>query len=329
MSELRRELVTGEWVIIAEDREKRPYHFSENEQKEMCPFCPANGDMSEKEILRIGDDKSWTVRVIPNKYPAVCPADQCVVDNMIKFCSCEGVGHHEIVIETEQHHIPLHELTIDRVHDIFKVYKKRMQELISYDQVRYVQIYKNHGRNAGASLPHSHSQIIALPFMPPRVEKELLESEKYYQNKGSCIFCDIIKEEVEVKERLLCTNKNFISVINFAPRFAYETWIIPLEHNNEYCLVNDEKLKYFAEIFIKTMKMLSLSLGEFPYNLVLHTGACDCSNKYYHWHFEIVPRVTYHAGFEISTGAFINDISPEEATKEILENYVEGGLLNG
>ena len=321
MSELRRELVTGEWVIIAEDRDKRPYHFSGNDEEKKCPFCPGNEDMSEEEILRIGDNSKWQLRVIPNKFPVVCPGEQSNVENLYRFSSCEGVGHHELVVETDEHDTPLHKLDNEKVYNVFNAYRIRMKRLISYNQIKYVQIFKNHGQNAGASLPHSHSQIITLPFIPPRVEKELLESEKYYKNNKNCVFCDIIKKETQTKERLLCENEKFISVINFAPRFAYETWIIPLKHNNRYHLADDETLKFFVSIFIKTMKMLCAVLGEFPYNLVLHTGPSDASQNYYHWHLEIIPRVTYHAGFEISTGAYINDISPEEVAKIILNNY--------
>ncbi|MDK2932839.1 MAG: UDPglucose--hexose-phosphate uridylyltransferase [Clostridiales bacterium] len=315
MSQFRRDVVTGEWMIIAQERVGRPYQFGEQDDKSLCPFCPGNEHMTPNEIMRIENDGEWELRVVPNKYPAVCAQDGLMYENTLFYSTCEATGIHEVVIETRFHSEALHHLNTDKIFDVLSVYKKRFIELSQLNDIKYVQIFKNHGKNGGASLRHSHSQIVALPFVPQRIEQEMEGALKYYQNEGRCIFCDIIKKELDCRERMICRNDHFVAVASFAPRFSYEMWMIPLEHQEMFCFASDQILMSLADIFKNTMQMMIKTLGEFPYNLVLHTAPYKFTGNYYHWHIELVPRVSHHAGFEIATGTCITTISPEEVTQ--------------
>jgi UDPglucose--hexose-1-phosphate uridylyltransferase len=205
----------------------------------------------------------------------------------------------------------------EKIFDVFSAFKERFVELSRIEDIKYVQIFKNHGRNGGASIRHSHSQIVAMPFIPPRIQLELEGAHRYYQSDGKCAYCEIIKKEIGYQQRLLCKNEHFIAVLAFAPRFAYETWIIPLDHQAVFSEADDASIISLVSIYKKIMEMFTNILGEFPYNLVVHTAPYHFTDQYYHWHIELIPRVTYHAGFELATGACISVISPEEAARII------------
>ena len=312
MSQLRKDIQTGEWTILAKQRDGRPYLFNTEDSSKECPFCLYNKHMTPGEVFRLHD-----VRVVPNKFPAVCQVCDENLQDMLFYAACEGIGHHEVVIETSEHNLPFDELDIYQIQDILKVFKKRFVILSQEPDVEYVQIFKNHGRNAGASLPHSHSQVVALPFIPPRVEQEMKNADTYYNTTGRCVYCDILKEEHEEKGRLLYHNEHVTVALSFAPRFAYEAILIPNAHQWDFGTVEDNVLAGLAEALIHTIHMMQAILGQFPYNLVLHTTPLGSENTHYHWHVELIPRVSYHAGFEIATGTCINTVCPEEAAQGI------------
>ncbi len=317
MSQLRKDVITGEWVIIAQEREGRPYQFGENDNIDECPFCPGNEHMTPGETFRINDENGWQLRVVPNKFPAVCENNDSVDDQIFFYTICEGTGRHEIVIETPLHDKGLHELGQQKISDVFIACRKRFKELSQLEEVEYVQIFKNFGKNGGASLPHSHSQIVALSFVPRRIQKEMRGAKKYYERKKKCVFCDLIREEITSQERIIFENEYFIVATAFAPKFAYETIFIPKIHEHDFSKVDDNVLFGFAEAFKKTMTMMTKVLGDFPYNLILHTAPYKSEENYYHWHIELVPRVSYHAGFELATEACVNSMFPEEAARRI------------
>ena len=312
MSQLRKDIQTGEWVVLAKQRDGRPYHFNIGDSSEACPFCLHNTHMTPGEVLRLHD-----VRVVPNKFPAVCQICDEDLKDMLFYTACDGIGHHEVVIETSVHDLPFDELDISQIHYVLEVFKKRFITLSKEPEVEYVQIFKNHGRNAGASLPHSHSQVVALPFIPPRVEQEIKSAQSHYNITGRCIYCDIIKEELEQQGRLLYHNEHITAALSFAPRFAYEAILIPNAHQWDFGKAEDNVLAGLAEALIHTIHMMQGILGQFPYNLVLHTTPFGSEDNHYHWHMELIPRVSYHAGFEIATGTCINTVCPEEAAAEI------------
>lgn len=317
MSQLRRNIVTGEWVIIAQERKGRPYHFGEQKHEEKCPFCPGSEEMTPGETLRISDGEDWILRVVPNKFPAVCVENESVDDRDLFYSLCEGTGRHEIVIETPLHDKTLHHLGKEQIFKVFTAYRERFVQLSKLQDIQYVQIFKNCGKNGGASLPHSHSQIVALPFIPPRLRQEMEGAKRYYDQKGQCVFCEMIRAEVNSQDRLIYQNGHFIVAAAFAPQFAYEAVFLPTLHQQDFGQVEDRVLYALADAFENTMQMMEKILGEFPYNLVLHTVPYGKEEDAYHWHLELMPRVSYHAGFEMATGTFLNSVSPEEAAKRI------------
>ncbi|MDK2800270.1 MAG: UDPglucose--hexose-phosphate uridylyltransferase [Clostridiales bacterium] len=317
LSQFRRDIVTGDWVIIAQERSGRPYHYGDKADKNKCPFCPGNEYFTPNEIMRISNESEWELRVVPNKFPVVCIEDGTIDDHTLFYSMCQATGTHEIVIETPSHHQALHHLPKDKIFNVFSVFKQRFVELSKREDIKYVQIFKNNGKNGGASIPHAHSQIVALPFIPPRIEREMEGARQYFERENRCIFCAIIEKELECQERLLCKNDAFVAVSYFAPRFPYETWIIPLKHQQVFSLADDDILYALADAFKNVMDMMLKTLGEFPYNIVLHTAPYGFSDKYYHWHIELIPRVAYHAGFELATGSCVNDISPEEVAQKL------------
>lgn len=312
MSQLRRDVLTGEWVIIAKERDGRPYHFDDKPHEQECPFCPGNEHMTPGETLRIEN-----VRAVPNKFPAVCRNNEPIKNGLLFYTACEGTGCHEVIIETPQHDRALHELGQQDIYHVFCMYQKRFMQLSQEEKIAYVQVFKNHGRNGGASISHAHSQVVALPFIPPRLAKEMKGCEEYFNKTGRCVSCDVLKEELESQERMIYRNDSFAVSLAFAPRFAYETVFIPMVHQPDYSMVNEQTLWNLADAFEHTMYKMVRVLGEFPYNLVLHTAPYRSEATYYHWHLELIPRVSYHAGFEIATDTCINSICPEEAAERI------------
>ncbi|MGE4282866.1 MAG: galactose-1-phosphate uridylyltransferase [Clostridia bacterium] len=319
MSQFRRDVVTGEWMIIAEERRGRPYHFGQTEDKNLCPFCIGNEHMTPDEIWRKEGVHTWEIRVVPNKYPAVCIQEGLIDKDATFYSRCKAGGRHEVVVEAASHELMLHCMEDKKISDVFRVFKQRFMQLSQIEGIEHVQIFKNHGKNGGASIRHSHSQVIALPFVPPRIQAELEGASEYYQNNGNCVYCDIIEKESENQQRIICKNEHFIAVLAFAPRFSYETWIIPLRHQGIFSQINEEQLLSLACLYKKLVKLLNNVLGEFSYNMVLHTAPYQFKDNYYHWHIELVPRVSFHAGFELATGSCISTISPEEAMQKIKE----------
>ena len=322
MSQFRRDPVTGEWNIIAEERSNRPYHFNHNAEAEKCPFCVGNEKMTPNEVTRINDKDGWSIRVVPNKFPAVCQKSTEIREEAF-YSSCEGTGRHEVIIETPEHNVALHQLDTHGIYQVLTVYQHRFIELSQLEHIKYVQIFKNHGREGGASLPHSHSQVVALPFIPPRIELEIANAQKYFEETGSCVFCDIIAKELQDKKRIVYSNNHFIIAAAYAPRFAYEMLIIPRLHQEAFHNANEEILHELADALKNLFNKMVAVLGEFPYNLVLHTDCYLSSSSTYHWHMELIPRNSHHAGFEIATGSCINTMSPEKAAENLTKKQRE------
>ncbi len=320
MSQLRKNPFTGEWTIIAVERDSRPYQFGDGADSQACPFCPGNEDMTPGESYRIEEAGEWTVRVVPNKFPAVCDRkdDHSSYKDSV-YRVCEGYGRHEIIIETPLHDKGLDKLDASHIYSIFSVFRNRLRFLSQISDVKCVQIFKNHGRNAGASLPHSHTQIVALPYIPLRLTENLKTAEEYMNNRGTCIHCDIVDEEIMSAERVLFQNEHFISAVAFAPRFENQILIIPRKHMSDFRDAEDNMLIAFAEIYKKTLTIMTKLFGEFPYNFVLYTAPNDIDStySYYHWHMEIMPRLSYHAGFEIATASYMSTVSPEEIARKL------------
>jgi UDPglucose--hexose-1-phosphate uridylyltransferase len=330
MSELRRDPVDGRWVIIAAERRKRPVDFYTQEYKtegaDKCPFDVGKEHQTPPEIYAIRDPGSipngpgWQLRVIPNKYPALRIEGELTREGVGHFDRMSGTGAHEVLIETPQHNLRRSEMTIPQLENVYRAYRERMVDLRHDRRFKYVLIFKNYGEAAGASLAHPHSQLIALPILPKHIVEEMNGCREYYHYKERCIFCDIIHQEVAMGERMVCSNEGFIAVCPWAPIFPFEIWILPRNHDSCFEDGDPGQLSNLAAIMLEVHKRLDASLRFPHYNTILHTSPFDEQyNNYYHWHMEIMPRITRVAGFEYGSGFYINPVPPEEAAQFLRE----------
>jgi UDPglucose--hexose-1-phosphate uridylyltransferase len=327
MPELRKDPIIGRWVIISTERAMRPDSFEENTnhfRSGFCPFCYGNEERTPPEVLayRKNDPNTpgWTLRVVPNKFPALYVEGNLDRRGEGMFDKMNGIGAHEVIIETPEHDQQLVDLPISRVENIIWSFRDRYVDLKKDSRFQYILIFKNHGRAAGATLEHSHSQLIALPVIPKRVTEELAGAKRYFSYKERCVYCDIIRQEMNDGSRVILENDKFISLAPFCPRFPFETWIIPKSH--EDCFEDSQKkeMGQLAEILQNTLKRMNKSLNTPPYNFLIHTSPIVKQYQhYYHWHIEIMPKLTKVAGFEWGTGFYINPTSPEESARFMRE----------
>lgn len=329
MPELRKDPISGRWVIISVERGKRPADFASPMQKRktggFCPFCSGNEHTTTPEIIAFRpastppNSPGWTLRVVPNKFPALHIHGDLNKKGEGVFDMMNGIGAHEIIIETPDHQQSLATIPLKSVEDVLWAYYFRLSDLKKDIRFKYVLIFKNEGEEAGASLEHSHSQLIAMPIVPKTVREEMESSRKYYDSKERCIFCDIISQELQTGKRIIYENDRYVALSPFAPRDPFETWILPKRHESNFA-PPDKSFLSLAEILQRILKQLDRVLDTPPYNFILHTSPFhDEINNYYHWHIEILPRLTKRAGFEWGTGFFINPTSPEEAAKFMRE----------
>jgi UDPglucose--hexose-1-phosphate uridylyltransferase len=340
MPELRKDPVLGRWIIISKERRKRPTDFLIEKPQVgggFCPLCPGNESTTPPEVLayRSGfeqrkNDSNWLLRVVPNKYPALVIEGGLGKEGEGLYDRMNGIGAHEVVIESPNHEESFSALPPEKMVYVLRAFKERITDLSRDPRFKYVMIFKNHGKAAGASLEHSHSQLIALPILPRMIVSELAGALSYYRYKERCIFCDIIRQEIQQNVRVVCQNEHFITVTPFAPRTPFEMWILPKEHASAYCKEDDLKLFSLARLFSETLRRLDACIPDVPYNFVLHTEPLQSGGmEHYHWHFEIVPKLTSIAGFEWGSGFYINPMPPEEAAaylRQSLEKKLEGEL---
>jgi len=327
MAELRKDPIVERWVIVSRERGKRPYDFSFEKdiikEKKDCPLCEGNEFMTPPEVFSYRKDGTkpntpgWQIRVVPNKYPALKTEGILHKERRGIYDMMNGIGAHEVIIETPDHIEDIFSLEQGCVEKVILTYRKRMIELTKDPRFKYVLIFKNRGREAGASLNHSHSQLIATPVIPKRVKEEIEGAERYFTLERRCVFCDIIAQELDSKERLLWKDDNFISFCPFASRFPYEMWIIPIRHSCDFKQITPDEIKSLASMLKKTIRSLNKIFPNIPYNYIIHTSPARLDLEYFHWHLEIMPRLTKIAGFEWGTGFYINYMTPEEAAEHL------------
>jgi UDPglucose--hexose-1-phosphate uridylyltransferase len=329
MPELRKDPIHGRWVIIATERGRRPSDFAIEHSHPtggFCPLCEGNEDKTPPEVLSYRnngtppDSPGWSLRVVPNKFPALRIEGDLDREGEGMFDKMNGVGAHEVVIETPLHEQTLATLPSKAVENVLWAYRQRILDLRGDQRLRYVLVFKNHGVAAGASLEHSHSQLIALPIVPRRVSEEIEGAKNYFQYKDRCVFCDIVRQELQQKVRVISENKGFVSVAAFASRFPFETWILPKKHYSHFESMEVADYEQAAQSLSDTLQRMNQVLGNPPYNFIIHTSSfSDGDRDYYHWHFEIMPKLTKVAGFEWGTGFYINPTPPEQAATYLRE----------
>ncbi len=333
MPELRKDPITGRWVIIATDRAKRPTDFVRDKVEirggGFCPFCSGNEAKTPPEILSYRKDGSprntpgWSLRVVANKFPALGIEGTLNRQGEGLYDKMNGVGAHEVIIETPEHALTLATMPARAVEDVLWAFRDRILDLKKDRRFKYVLIFKNHGEAAGASLEHTHSQLIALPVVPKRVAEEVGSAKEYYNYKERCIFCDIMRQEMEDGVRMIAENPAFIAMAPYAPRFPFEMWIVPKVHQSAFEESQKHEFEQLAAILKDMLARLDRVLDSPAYNYIIHTSPIpEASNDYYHWHLEIMPKLTKVAGFEWGTGFYINPTPPEESAKFLREALV-------
>ncbi len=325
MPELRRDPIVGRWVIIASERGGKPNDFASvtpPHTGEPCPFCPGNEQETPPELLAYGrrgtppNAPGWTTRVVPNKYPALQIEGPLARRGEGVYDRMNGIGAHEVFIDSDDHDSELSEWTLGHITQVLWAYRERIEDLKRDNRFRYITVFKNHGEPAGASLAHPHTQLIATPVIPTLVTEELTGMARHYDLKERCILCDILEQELEGGRRLVAVNDQFLSYVPFAPRFPFETWIVPREHESGFEHTHPSNIEPLAAILKETLARMRAALNAPPYNFVIHTAPCkDPYLEHFHWHIEIMPKLTKVAGFEWGTGFYINPTPPEEAAQ--------------
>ncbi|HEX7077704.1 MAG TPA: galactose-1-phosphate uridylyltransferase [Candidatus Eisenbacteria bacterium] len=324
MPELRKDPIVGRWVIIATERARRPSDFNGTsglgDEKTPCPFCPGNERYTPPEVLadrapgRPPNGEGWSTRVVPNKFPALQVEGGLDRRGEGIYDRMNGIGAHEVIIETTRHERELSELSIAEIVRVLRAYRERIVDLKNDLRFRYILVFKNHGEAAGATLEHGHTQLIATPIIPMVVQEELEGSLQHYRLKERCVYCDIVDQELKDGRRVVTQNAGFLAIEPFAPRFPFETWILPKRHHSAFEETADAELPALAGALRETLGRLRLALNRPHYNFLIHSAPCrDPRLDYYHWHLEIMPRLTKVAGFEWGTGFYINPTPPEEA----------------
>jgi len=319
---MRKDAITGDWVIIAAERGKRPQDFTVTDQQAKggdCVFCYGNEHKTPPEVLgwRPGsgkpDSPGWTVRVFPNKYPAVARKGSPVPEGTGTLQAMAAVGVHEVIVDTPDHFRSLGMMKDTQAEQVLLAIADRYRALSKTPGIEYIQVFKNSGAPAGASLEHSHWQIIAVPVIPSVFIKEFTGVKKYRETNGACVYCQMISEEMSHPHRIIEMNDEFLVFAPFASRFPYETWVLPRNHEADFRKLSEQGLKSLGHLLRRTVCRLEKVFKYPPYNMVLHTSPPVPGYEIFHWHIEIIPRLTVTAGFELGTGIIINPSSPEMA----------------
>lgn len=326
MPELRKDPVTDRWVIIASERSRRPTDFVRESlpttpSGRICPFCPGNESKTPPEVLayRAGsaaNQPGWSLRVVPNKFPVLGIEGELNRQGEGIFDKMEGIGAHEVVIESPDHLLSTADLSEKAIEQVLWAFRDRVLDLKKDRRLKYILLFKNHGEPAGATLEHTHSQLIALPVVPKRVQEEVEVSGQYYKFKERCVFCDMIRQETKEGTRVVTETDRFLVIEPYAARFPFETWILPKVHRSHYEEIDQVGLQNLAWVLKSTLRKIEKVLEHPPYNFLIHTAPMqEAANAYYHWHIEIIPKLTRVAGFEWGTGFYINPTPPEESAQ--------------
>lgn len=318
MPKLRQNPITGEWVVIAPERAKRPDDYilpkpvPKKRTLEFCNFCPG-GEAYQTQLPRVGTKHIY---VVDNKYPVFVPEEAVTLDAGKIYYSQKSIGGHE-VISFVDHDKDIDELPTSYLDELFGVYQNRINFYKTNSVIEYVMPFHNHGAEAGESIEHPHSQLMASCIKPNVIMRELEGSEHFYQHEKKCIFCEIIKEEKKSGQRIITDNDDFIAFCAYAARTPFELWILPKKHQDRFENITSEKRKKLAAIFQIILRKFYNGLNDPPYNFYLHNSP-NKENHYgsfFHWHIEVVPRLTRFGGYEFGSGIIIDVVSPERSAE--------------
>ena len=345
-------VVPTESVLVSTVRGQRPKKKEELAPRdtrthvETCPFCRGNEHMTPPAVSTYPDTDQWQIRIVENLYPVLSEEQQGrnVTEGLRQ--TIDGYGRHEVIIDHNHHGISVCEMSEPHLAMLFSAYKERMQELYQSDErLRYVLVFKNFGPAAGASIPHTHSQMIAMPVVPENVQAEMEFSRSYFRANHHCVYCALIDEALnfsatvfdresgesqrtlDVGDYVIEKGKHFVAIKPFASRYEWEVHVMPIQHESDYLQIGTDELLDLARVMRRTMARLELVIGGAQYNYFLHTlphlsNAADYRDSF-HWHLEICPRTSIPSGFELGSGLFVNTVSPEQAARQLREIVLE------
>jgi UDPglucose--hexose-1-phosphate uridylyltransferase len=333
MNELRRDPITGRWIIVFTDKIPKISDLKLEPQEKVgqssCPFCPGNEAQTPPEIIahrKHGppNSRGWTVRVVSNKFPALKIEGDLNKEGFGVFDMMNGIGAHEVIIETPDHMRDMADLTYTEAEEALWAYLARSIDLKRDKRFKYILIFKNYGKVAGASLEHPHTQLIALPIVPKRVFEELEGAAKYFEYKERCVFCDIIRDEQDEKERIIYEDRSFLAFCPFVSRFPYEVWILPKKHGSDFTALERDSVSSLARALRDSLARIKKLLLDPAYNFIVHTSPINGHEREdFHWHIEIMPKLAKVAGFEWGSGFYINPVPPDMAAENLLGVKVE------
>jgi UDPglucose--hexose-1-phosphate uridylyltransferase len=320
MSSLRQDPTTNEWVILAPQRGQRPqaeHGFSRDPLPPLdpgCPFCPGNEDQTPPEILRLPGGPRWEIRAFSNLYPALQPGGTTERRGEPGAREMEGVGFHEVVVESPRHDGRLDEMPPQAIAAVIGAWRERYRTLKADPSVRAVIVFKNFGTAAGTSLVHPHSQILATPVFPPEFLRRYEVGTRYFDDTGRCVYLDLLDRERRAGVRVVAETEDFVAVAPFAARVPFETWLAPKAQETSFDRLGDERIPALAGMLRDLLGALRRAANDPDYNLVLYSApALEESKPFFQWHFRLLPRISTAAGFELATGMSINTLSPEDA----------------
>jgi UDPglucose--hexose-1-phosphate uridylyltransferase len=321
-SELRQDIVTGDWVVIATGRAKRPDDFGKAERiKDVvdpadCVFCDPVKSGQEKDLLLYEDSVGeWTLRVFPNKFPAFSRGKVPMPLGEGPYFAMTGTGYHEVIV-TRDHDRQIAQMEPIEIAEVFDAFQERYLDLMNKRSVNYISMFHNLGKEVGGSVAHPHSQLMAIPVISPYVQLELDGAELYARSNRKCVYCVMAEYEKEKRTRVIFENEHFIAFCPFASRVAFETWIMPKKHSPYFERINESEKLELGTVFHDTLGAIFKALNDPPYNFYIHTSPCDGKDyPHYHWHIEILPHTSTWAGFELETGIEISTIQPEVAAE--------------
>jgi UDPglucose--hexose-1-phosphate uridylyltransferase len=339
MPELRQNFFTKEWVIIATERAKRPEELATHRVAppvasfvETCPFCPGNESKTPPEVLRSPANVSepWAVRVIPNKFAALSSEVQPTRNLQHLRRRIDGFGFHEVIIDSPDHARCMALLPDEDVASILKVYRERYNTLSIDRRVNHITIFKNHGADAGASLQHPHSQLIATPVIPSQVRHRLHEALRHYDDVGECMFCHMVEREVEDQTRVVLKGEHFVAMEEFASPTPFATHIFPLRHMASFGDITDLEIADLARVLRTLLAKIYVGLENPDLNYTVRSGPTEYNGaRHFHWYVSVIPRLTRVAGFELGSGMFINSVLPEAEAEFLRKVAVDKALGAG
>ena len=327
-SELRKDPVVDRWVIIATERSKRPHAdraTTASDRDEPCPFCAGREGETPPEVLAYRDPSTpantpgWRVRVVPNKYPALADVGDISQPTGSPYVGLSGVGAHEVIVESPKHCLSMSELSEGQVEEVLRAYRQRLIFLKNDQRWKSILIYKNEGSAAGATLEHVHSQLLALPIVPRETDQEWRALMAHYDIRKRCLYCEMLDSERADGRRILFETAAFIGFCPFASRFPFEICLVPKEHSPAFETMASEQLRELAFMLRQSLQRLA-RIVDAPFNYVIHSAPLqELRRECYHWHLEILPRISKIAGFELASGYYINTVAPEIAARQLRE----------